>query len=110
MTLQEIFTANLKYFRKKKKMTQNELTLALNKGYNYINGIEQGKSFPQLEVIEQICEILEIKPADLFDENSCKKNIIKSNKEEIVQEVVERLHNLLKEDIRIELMKIMKDY
>lgn len=110
MTLQEVFINNLKYFRKKKKLTQNELTLALNKGYNYINGIEQGKSFPQLEVIEQICEILEIKPADLFDENSCNKNIIKTNKDEIVAEIVDKLHTLLKEDIKTEVIKVMEKY
>lgn len=110
MTLQEIFINNLKYFRKQKKMTQNDLTLALDKGYNYINGIEQGKSFPQLEVIDQICEILEIKPVDLFDENSCNRNVIKNNKEEIVTEIVNKLHNLLREDIKNEVLKVMEDY
>ena len=83
MTLQEIFINNLRYFRKQKKMTQNDLTLALDKGYNYINGIEQGKSFPQIEVIEQIAKILEIKPAALFDENSCSINVIKSDKSNV---------------------------
>lgn len=103
MTLQEIFINNLKYFRKQKKMTQNELTLALDKGYNYINGIEQGKSFPQIDVIEQIAKILEIKPAALFDENSCNINVIKTDKSKVAEEITEKLHKLLKEDIKREI-------
>lgn len=75
MTLQEIFINNLKYYRKQKGMTQNDLTLALDKSYNYINGIEQGKSFPPIETIEKICEILEIRAVQLFDENSSPENI-----------------------------------
>ena len=71
-------------------MTQNELTLALDKGYNYINGIEQGKSFPQIDVIEQIAKILEIKPAALFDENSCNINVIKTDKSKVAEEITEK--------------------
>ncbi len=79
MSLQEIFFDNLKFFRKQKKLTQMELTLAIDKGYNYINGVEQGKLFPSVEVIEKLAEVLEISPAALFDENSIAKNIIKLN-------------------------------
>lgn len=109
MTLQEVFINNLKYFRKQKKMTQNDLTLALDKGYNYINGIEQGKSFPQIDVIEQIAEILEISPAALFDENSCTTNVIKSDQTKVVEEIVEKLHKLLKEDIKREIEVTIKN-
>ena len=109
MTLQEIFINNLRYFRKQKKMTQNDLTLALDKGYNYINGIEQGKSFPQIEVIEQIAKILEIKPAALFDENSCSINVIKSDKSKIADEITEKLYNLLKKDIKKEIGIVLRD-
>ena len=79
MSLHEIFIDNLKFFRKQKKLTQMELTLAIDKGYNYINGVEQGKLFPSVEVIEKLAEVLEISPAALFDENSIAKNIIKLN-------------------------------
>lgn len=75
MALQEIFIKNLKYYRKQKNMTQNDLTLALDKSYNYINGIEQGKSFPPIDTIEKICEILEINASQLFDENASPENI-----------------------------------
>ena len=90
-------------------MTQNDLTLALDKGYNYINGIEQGKSFPQIEVIEQIAKILEIKPAALFDENSCSINVIKSDKSKIADEITEKLYNLLKKDIKKEIGIVLRD-
>ncbi len=90
-------------------MTQNDLTLALDKGYNYINGIEQGKSFPQIEVIEQIAKILEISPAALFDENSCKTTLIKNDQTELVDEIVEKLHKLLKDDIKREVEVTIKN-
>lgn len=108
MTLQDIFVENLKYFRKKKKLTQNDLTLAIDKSYNYINGIEQKKYFPQPDVIEKIAEVLEIKPMVLFDENGCLENSIKINKEDFKTEIIEKLHTLLKEDIKREIDRVFK--
>lgn len=110
MTLQEIFITNLKYFRKMKKMTQNDLTLALDKGYNYINGIEQGKSFPQIDVIEQICKILEVKPSQMFDENSCKESVIRNNKDELANEISGKIYELLREDIKREVMAVLQSF
>lgn len=66
-------------------MTQNELTLAINKSYNYINSVEQGKIMPSFEVIEQICDVLKIKPASLFDEDSSPANIKAFNKEDYIK-------------------------
>ena len=107
MNLQDIFVENLKYFRKKKNLTQNELTLAIDKSYNYINGIEQKKYFPQPDVIEKIAEVLEIKPMQLFDENGCMGNTIKTNKEDFKTEIIEQLHALLKDDIKREIDRVL---
>lgn len=85
-------------------MTQNELTLAINKSYNYINGIEQGKSFPALDVIEDVCEVLEIKPAQLFDENGSPENIKTFSKEEYIQTLSDTLFDRLK-DVMIKEIK-----
>lgn len=106
MNLQDIFVEKLNYFRKKKSFSQNELTLAIVKSYNYINGIEQKKYFPQPDVIERIAEILEIKPMQLFDENGCMENIIKTNKENFKNEIVEQLHMLIKDDIKREIDRV----
>ena len=107
MDLQDIFVKNLKYFRKKKNLTQNELTLAIDKSYNYINGIEQKKYFPQPDVIEKIAEVLDIKPMLLFDENGCIENSLITDKESFKTEIIEKLHDLLKEDIKREINKVL---
>lgn len=107
MDLQDIFINNLKYFRKKKNLTQNELTLAIDKSYNYINGIEQKKYFPQPDVIEKIAKILEIKPMQLFDENGCLENALKNDKENFKREIIEKLSVLLKEDIKKEIDRVL---
>ena len=110
MSLQEIFIDNLKFFRKQKKLTQMELTLAIDKGYNYINGVEQGKLFPSVEVIEKLAEVLEISPAALFDENSVAKHIIKLNKEYLAEEISKDLRTALLQDFKKELTKILDSY
>ena len=110
MSLQEIFIDNLKFFRKQKKLTQMELTLAIDKGYNYINGVEQGKLFPSVEVIEKLAEVLEISPAALFDENSVAKNIITLNKEYLAEEISKDLRTALLQDFKKELTKILDRY
>ena len=46
----------------------------------------------------------------MFDENSCTKNIITTNKDEIVAKIVDKLHTLLKEDIKTEVIKVMEKY
>lgn len=110
MSLQQIFITNLKFFRKQKKLTQMELTIAIDKGYNYINGVEQGRLFPSVEVIEKLAEVLEISPAALFDENSIEKNIIKLNKEFLVEEISKNLRTALIQDFKKELKKELEKY
>ena len=106
MRLQEIFIENLKNFRKQKGMTQMDLTIAIDKSYNYINGIEQGKSFPQIDVIEKIAEVLQINPAELFDENSIAKNIIRNNKEFLAEEIAKRIQKSICKNVEKELKRI----
>lgn len=108
MTLKNIFINNLKFYRKQKNLTQNELTLAINKSYNYINSVEQGKINPSFEVIEQICNVLKIKPSQLFDENSSPENIRKFSKEEYINEISEKLFNNLKPFLSSEIKKTLK--
>ena len=84
MNLKEIFINNLKFYRKQKGLTQNELTLAIDKSYNYINSVEQGKIAPSFDVIQSICDILEIKAAWLFDENASPENVKTFSKEEYI--------------------------
>ena len=82
MSLQQTFIANLRYFRKKKGLTQKDLSVYLNKGYNYINCIEGGNSFPPPDVIDQMAAILEVEPGLLFQKDSSPENLRRYGREQ----------------------------
>lgn len=105
MNLRDIFINNLKFYRKQKNLTQNQLTLALDKSYNYINSVEQGKIVPSFDVIEQICDVLEIKPVQLFNEDASPENIKVFNKEYYINELSEKLFMRIKDLIAVEIRK-----
>ena len=108
MSLKEVFINNLKYYRKQKGLTQNELTLLIDRSYNYINSVEQGKLIPSFEVIEKICQVLEIKPETLFSDNASPDNIKSFSKEKYIEEISESIVNKLKPFIFSEIHKSIK--
>ncbi|AEE15507.1 helix-turn-helix domain-containing protein [Treponema brennaborense] len=75
MSLQETFIENLKFYRKQAKFSQKDLSIMLNKGYNYVNSIEGGVSFPPPQVIDEIAGILHIEPEILFSKSGSPANI-----------------------------------
>ena len=85
-------------------MTQNDLSLALNKSYNYINSVEQGKMLPSFDAIEQICAVLQIRPSQLFSENASPENIQTFDREayiaELADALLERLKPVITHEIR----------
>lgn len=91
MTLQETFIENLKYYRKLAKFSQKDLSIMLNKGYNYINSIEGGVSFPSPQVIDEIANVLHIEPEVLFSKNSCPNNINNSFKKKFTVSLSDKL-------------------
>lgn len=107
MSLQEVFINNLRAYRKQKGLTQNQLTLEIDMGLNYINGVEQSKYFPQPDVIEKIAKVLGIRPMQLFDENGCLDNEIQFNRDKFVDDITTQLYTRLKADIRRELEDVL---
>ncbi len=75
MSLQETFIENLKFYRRAAHFSQKDLSMLLNKGFNYINSIEGGVSFPPPAVIDEIASLLKIEPEVLFLKDSSPKNI-----------------------------------
>lgn len=108
MTLQEIFIRNLKFYRKQKGLTQNDLTLAINKSYNYINGVEQKKCFPPPEIIERIADVLDVKAHQLFMEDGCPETAMQFNADKYIERITVDLHRRLKEDIRREVREVFE--
>lgn len=103
MGLQETFIKNLKFYRKQKSVSQKDLSIALDKGFNYINSIECGVSFPPPQVVDQIARILAIEPEILFSKTGCpenikdteKANISPSLKDELIQSVTHEIERIL---------------
>lgn len=99
MGIQKIFIENLRYFRKQKGMSQKDLSIILDKGFNYINSIEGGSSFPPPAVIDQIAEVLEVTPSSLFSENLNPDSIKESFKHHYSMSLKEMLHKKISEAI-----------
>jgi len=60
------FIENLRFWRKKRGISQLKLSEMVNISPNYLNAVENGKNFPSPEVIQNISETLELMPYQLF--------------------------------------------
>lgn len=105
MSLQQTFIANLRHFRKKRGLSQKDLSVYLNKGYNYINCIEGGNSFPPPDVIDQMARILEIDPAQLFQRDGSPENLCRYGREQYVQEVTDQIMSRLQDVVAREVRR-----
>jgi len=63
---QALFIENLRFWRKKRGVSQLKLSEMVNISPNYLNAVENGKNFPSPEVIQNISDTLEILPFQLF--------------------------------------------
>ena len=63
---QKLFIENLRFWRKKRGISQLKLSELVNISPNYLNAVENGKNFPSPEVIQNISDILEVMPYQLF--------------------------------------------
>ena len=66
-TMYEKFGLNVVYYRKKKKLTQLELAELAEVDRSHISAIELGKVGVSFDVIFKLCEVLDVKPKELFD-------------------------------------------
>ena len=63
----EKFGLNIVYYRKKKKLTQLQLAEKSGVYRSHISAIELGNVGVSFDVIFKLCEVLEVKPKELFD-------------------------------------------
>jgi len=63
---QKLFIGNLRFWRKRRGISQLKLSEMVNISPNYLNAVENGKNFPSPEVIQHISDILELMPYQLF--------------------------------------------
>lgn len=66
-SLYEKFGLNVVYYRKRKRLTQLQLAEQIDVDRSHISAIELGNVGVSFDVIFKLCEVLEVKPKDLFD-------------------------------------------
>lgn len=83
---EDFFPERLAQLRLKKGVSARDMSLSLGQSENYINMIENKKSFPSMAVFFYICEYLSISPKEFFDDGN--KNPQQLN------EIIENLRKL----------------
>lgn len=80
MDLQAIFTTRFKQARKAKKLTQEQLGIAIGLdefvASTRINRYEKGIHLPDLQTLARIAEVLDVPPAFFFAEDVLAENIL----------------------------------
>ena len=99
MGVRELFKENLKYWRNKANLTQEQLSEKIGYGGGYISEIESRNMFPKPETIDAIAKSLNIKPSQLFEEQGCPINTIRFDKHEFVKELSSELYNHLNDSM-----------
>lgn len=61
------FGLNIVYYRKLHKLTQLQLAELIDVDRSHISAIELGKVGVSFDVLFKICDVLQVKPKDLFD-------------------------------------------
>lgn len=95
MGVRETFKENLKYWRGKAGLTQEELSEKIGYGGGYISEIESRNIFPKPETIDAIAAVLKITPAQLFEPQGCPKNAVSFDKNKFVSEISNGLYEKL---------------
>ncbi len=63
------FAKRLYALRTQKGVSARDMSLSLGQSESYINKIENGKTFPSMQVFFYICEYLQLAPTAFFDMN-----------------------------------------
>lgn len=87
--VQKRLAENIKFYRKQKRMTQEELAEKAGTATNYIGTIEIGKKFPSPQMIVRIANALEVDELSLFSENIF--NLANDKIKEIEKELIKNL-------------------
>jgi transcriptional regulator with XRE-family HTH domain len=65
MDVKQVFGENLKYYRKKHRLSQEELSEKIDISPKHLSGIERGLNFASSDVLERVSDALEV-PLYLF--------------------------------------------
>ena len=103
MSIIDYFGQNLKFLRKERKLTQEQLSEMINLDIRQYSRVETGNGFPSLSTLEKLCKTLDINPAILFD-SSADKEVFKRKSPE--NELYVKLKNVSKFPAKIEFINL----
>lgn len=98
---QNTFIRNLRFLRTKAELSQLKFSELIEITPNYLNAVENGKYFPSPEVIDRICNVLQILPYQLFLEEQTFANSEKVQSIQIISK--------LKQSVSSEFDKIISE-
>ena len=75
---EDFFPERLAHLRMKKGVSARDMSLSLGQSENYINMIENKKSFPSMTAFFYICEYLGATPKEFFDDDNKNPRIYKN--------------------------------
>lgn len=67
---EQFFAKRISQLRTAKCVSARDMSLSLGQSESYINKIENGKSFPSMQVFFYICEYFNITPKEFFDDGT----------------------------------------
>ena len=104
MNIKQLFGNNLHEYRKRCKLSQEQLAEKLEISVKHLSTLETGKGFASAELLEKISEILSVSPAALFYSKEAKSvdesdlatigTIIEEEFQKAVLATKERIHIL----------------
>ncbi len=77
MFKEELFYKRLVELRMAKNVSARDMSLSLGQSPNYINNIENERSFPSMQVFFYICDYFDISPMEFFDMESSNPSKLK---------------------------------
>ncbi len=100
MSLRESFVANVRFYRKKSGLSQQELAEKCGIATNYLSEIERGQKFPSIEIIEKLSGSLDVPAYLFFVEGSAALDedlILKKRNKEFSERLLADINKLLRD-------------
>ena len=88
---QKYLANNIKMVRNQRKLTQMQLAELCETSVNYIGLIETEKRFPSAEMLEKIANALDMRPQEMFAEQTI-SYVSNDRKDQIIEEIVKILN------------------
>lgn len=92
---EDFFAKRLAHLRLKRNISAREMSLSIGQNSSYINRIENGMTFPKMQVFFYICEYLNITPQEFFDEQNDNPEQIRTIEEDLKQLTDEQRQNIV---------------